>query len=551
MGTERKAGESHWCKPAKHHCSQSDDELYQIQTSLAGGTALILPFAVVPRAGITSLLLLSLEQGKKLFVQAIEEKISQNKELINFLRGNVRSNIGMLGIAQKDHAQSYAPCQLLMGEPFSRYLVSFTLSFQAAREKLRNYIFDKTNAHNLLLYEVKRRGQALEGLQRRLQFLKDMEAADKKYLSVLQIIRQLENNIEKMVMKISTGEKIYYLYLKMMDFLKDVSIPTFWKVLKVMTIVLPSIFLNGCAVFQADMTNMEMQLVAEKKYRENSLNFKKKQIDKIRVKDTTAERHRRAVTVSFFAASSCHTGVKLEPSKAQMEYQSRVTSDVEKVKCAVECSHLWDISGRFLAQQKSTENLQQQIKECDQKRKELEAKLRELELERAELKFHQTPTLVSSKKLEEELKKNLEQEETRLEQTQTQMLKNQKLLLRFENGVDNLFVRLYGVTVPNEVCAQNTLLQQNTTHWLPMDLPAMASFVKVRNFLEETTKAEPQNLKISFEDEEDVVRDAFDFADKDQSFVPNREEIKKQGLNLIESKTRTSKKKQRGARKNP
>lgn len=44
---------------------------------------------------------------------------------------------------------------------------------------------------------------------------------------MLQIIRQLENNIEKMMMKINTGEKIYYLYLKMMDFLKDVSTPTF------------------------------------------------------------------------------------------------------------------------------------------------------------------------------------------------------------------------------------------------------------------------------------------------------------------------------------
>lgn len=78
-----------------------------------------------------------------------------------------------------------------MGDPFSRYLVSFTLSFQAAREKLRNYIFDKTNVHNLLLYEVKRRGQTLEGLQRRLQFLKDVEAADKKCQKQMQVTRAL------------------------------------------------------------------------------------------------------------------------------------------------------------------------------------------------------------------------------------------------------------------------------------------------------------------------------------------------------------------------
>ncbi|XP_019366482.1 PREDICTED: coiled-coil domain-containing protein 183 [Gavialis gangeticus] len=525
------------------------------------------------------------EQGKKLFVQAIEEKISQNKELINFLRGNVRSNIGMLGIAQKhDQMMILEACQ----EQKQMKMCLARSTVEAAREKLRNYIFDKTNVHNLLLYEVKRRGQALEGLQRRLQFLKDMEAADKKCQKQMQIIRQLENNIEKMMMKISTGEKIYYLYLKMMDFLKDelAYLPLELNALQHMVEVY-HVELRGMKLMAldnteateaatADMTNMEMQLIAEKKYRENSLNFKKKQIDKIRVKDTTAERHRRVtrrdINMDFptLLPRESLKGVKLEPSKAQMEYQSRVTSDVEKVKCAVECSHLWDISGRFLAQQKSTENLQQQIKECDQKRKELEAKLRELELERAELKFHQTPTLVSSKKLEEELKKNLEQEETRLEQTQAQMLKNQKLLLCFENGVDNLFVRLYGVTVPNEgdihvdttdtyeklkFCETKLLHLTKVTSNLPSYNFSREenneSFVKVRNFLEETTKAEPQNLKISFEDEEDAVRDAFDFADKDQSFVPNREEIKKQGLNLIESKTRTSKKKQRGARKNP
>uniref|UniRef100_A0A8C8RHV3 Uncharacterized protein n=1 Tax=Pelusios castaneus TaxID=367368 RepID=A0A8C8RHV3_9SAUR len=34
----------------------------------------------------------------------------------------------------------------------------------------------------------------------------------------------------------------------------------------------------------------------------------------------------------------------------------------------------------------------------------------------------------------------------------------------------------------------------------------LQTFVKVRNFLEESTRNERQNLKISFEDEEDAVR---------------------------------------------
>ncbi|KAG6923656.1 coiled-coil domain containing 183, partial [Chelydra serpentina] len=174
----------------------------------------------------------------------------------------------------------------------------------------------------------------------------------------------------------------------------------------------------------------------------------------------------------------------------------------------------------------------------------------------------------SSRKLEEELKKNLEEEEVRLHQVHTQMLKNQELLLSFENGVDNLLIRLCGITVPGQgdsrVDTSDTYekLQFCETKLLHLtkvttNLPSYnfsreennETYVKVRNFLEESTRNERQNLKISFEDEEDAVRDAFDFADIDHSYVPNRDEIKRQGARLIETMTKAAKKKQRGGRK--
>uniref|UniRef100_A0A8C3S5R9 Coiled-coil domain-containing protein 183 n=1 Tax=Chelydra serpentina TaxID=8475 RepID=A0A8C3S5R9_CHESE len=404
--------------------------------------------------------------------------------------------------------------------------------FQAAREKLQNSIFDRMNVHNVLLYEVKRRGGMLEGLQRN-------EATQDP--SVLQVIRQLENNIEKMLMKIRTGEKIYYLYLKMVDFLKDelAQLPLQLNVLQHMVEVyhvelkgMRLMAVDATEATEVDMTNMETEFIAERKFRENSLNFQKKQIDRIRVKDAS-ERHRRTVSPLLMSRDSLK-GAKLEASKAQIEYQAQVTSEVDKIKYAVQCSHLWDIAGRFLAQQKTGENLQQQIVECEQKRGELKAELKKLELERAELKFHQTPSSIRL-----QLKKNLEEEEVRLHQVHTQMLKNQELLLSFENGVDNLLIRLCGITVPGQVCALNPLLP----------VTVLSTYVKVRNFLEESTRNERQNLKISFEDEEDAVRDAFDFADIDHSYVPNRDEIKRQGARLIETMTKAAKKKQRGGRK--
>lgn len=49
-----------------------------------------------------------------------------------------------------------------------------------------------------------------------------------------------------------------------------------------------------------------------------------------------------------------------------------------------------DIAGRFMAQKKCEENLQQQIAESEKKRRGLKSQLKALELQRAELTFHQS-----------------------------------------------------------------------------------------------------------------------------------------------------------------
>lgn len=57
----------------------------------------------------------------------------------------------------------------------------------------------------------------------------------------------------------------------------------------------------------------------------------------------------------------------------------------------------------------------------------------------------------SSLKLEDDLRENLHKELDRLHKAQDQVLKNQGLLLLFENGVDNLIMRLCSISVPGQV----------------------------------------------------------------------------------------------------
>lgn len=58
---------------------------------------------------------------------------------------------------------------------------------QVAREKLRKYVFDRVNVHNVLIHLVRRRGQKLESMQLELASLRSQPAATKEELHLLQV----------------------------------------------------------------------------------------------------------------------------------------------------------------------------------------------------------------------------------------------------------------------------------------------------------------------------------------------------------------------------
>nr|XP_034969606.1 coiled-coil domain-containing protein 183 [Zootoca vivipara] len=521
------------------------------------------------------------EQGRKLFAQGAEENVGKNKYLLGYLRGDVRQGAHELDLSIKyDHATITRACRDRKREKVA--LAEYTV--EQARATLSSYVFSRMNTHNALLYEVKRRGTHLEELQVILRGLIALETPGPEAQAQLREIRRLENSVEKTRVLIATAENAHMLYRKMLDVLKDelshlpLILDDLQKRVEVYQVELQGVRLmtldttEAMEAAQADMLNTETELVAEKKFRDNSLNIQKKQIERIRSKDAS-ERHRRTLQgrrdMDFpsLMGREGMRGARLEASKAMIEYQGLVTAEVDKIKAAVQCSHLWDIAGRFLAQKKSEEDLQQQIAECERRRRELKSHLKALELERAELKFHPAPGALSSQKLTEELGAALEEESRRLAEAQHHVSQNQELLLLFENGVNNLAIRLCGVHVAGQdefrgeawdifqklqFCEGRLLhlfkVAAQPLHFDFSQEESNETFVQVRNVLEESTREEPQNLRITFKDDEDV-REAFNFADIDHSYLPGREEIKKQGLKLIDDKTKVVKKKQRGASK--
>ncbi|XP_065551118.1 coiled-coil domain-containing protein 183-like [Lathamus discolor] len=419
--------------------------------------------------------------------------------------------------------------------------------------------------------------------------------------------------------------------------------------------------LRAARVAKEHKARMEAQFRAERELRARTLAARKERVDRRWLKEAEERllkaqtRHDVARDLLSLPEQDPLVAAKPEATKSRLERDAWLTEKMEKAKAAVQCSCLWgylpssvprapqgpscagrdgtavlhdtnlqrflwflgqkppqdrgpdpDVPGRLLAQQKSLAALEQYLRGRQEKQQELKKALKELEMQRDELKFRQPAD--TSRGLEEELRTRLQWEEARLAERRAQLLRSQETLLDFANGLDSLWGRLRGITVPGQehsikaVGAHEKLQQceqklqylvQRVAHLPPCShseddevpggsIPAALSgdphrlsrvaqpkpssqledggargrshgaaqapvalgstFVKVRQLLEKTLLNEPQNQKVSLEDVCMRVQDDSDFGDNQSSLVLSREDIKKQGLRLIESKKKSKRK---------
>ncbi|XP_010607149.1 coiled-coil domain-containing protein 183 isoform X2 [Fukomys damarensis] len=508
------------------------------------------------------------EQCRALQVQGIKEKTAQNKATLGLLRSNIRRGKHEWASAMKYDQRAIAKA---CGKDVPTRLAQGRSTMEVAREKLRKYVFDRVNVHNALIHLVRLRGERLESLQLEFTRLRRQPEATKEEARLL----QLENSIEKTTIKITTSQNIRLLYVDLLEYLK--------KVLAGYPVVLDKLQnrVIGYGSELSDMTILsqdammitdevkrntrqgEATFIQERRARENRLNQQKKLIDKIHTKEAS-EKLRRGHRDLDFPNSRMSTDTLMkrkETSEMDIQYQANVTASVERVKSAVQCSHLWDIAGRFLAQKNTEENLELQMEDCEDRRAQLGALIKKLQLEEVLLKFHQAPSSISFKSVEEKMNNMLKEEEARLQLAHSNMTKSQQLLLIIQTGIDNLYIRLIGITLPasqKEAVPSGILDVHSKLAYCERKLTHLADRVqalsrteevntKVKDALESSTLKERYNTKISFENLEEDVIESFQFADMDldHSYIPSRAEIKKQAQWLIEGKLKAPKKKKK------
>ncbi|XP_028912318.1 coiled-coil domain-containing protein 183-like isoform X2 [Ornithorhynchus anatinus] len=503
------------------------------------------------------------EQGRVLHTQSSKQRVNQNKDTVGLLQGSIRQRTREWQMARKHDERSIS---WAFREEHLLKLATNKTSMESVQQKLQKYIYDRVKVHDALVHLLRRRAAVLEDLQRELLRLRRLEEPSKETELQHQRIRQLENSIEKMEMKCSSAQSIHQMYENSLASLKQelASYPSklsnmanmvgaYQSALQDMTQMAQET-IEITEVTKLDAAKAETALIAEHEAQESQLNAQKKQVDKAWVRDT-GDRHRqsRRDTDFSFLGEDLTKGKNPEPSKSQMEYEAQIISEVEKVKTAVQCSNIWDITGRFQAQKVTEEKLVQQIAECEQKRKELKALLHKLDLERTELKYHQTPSSIRYKQMEEQLKQKLEAEEARRQQASRSVEKNQELMLTVQNGIDNLFMRLCSISVPGEedvptdfkdTFKKLEFCQRKLVHLVSVskDVPP-EEVEKVKHVLEKLAQEDKLNRKVPFEDQDTEITETFNYADMEDYYVPTREEIKRQGKNLIEAKLKASKKK--------
>nr|XP_021527075.1 coiled-coil domain-containing protein 183 [Aotus nancymaae] len=413
------------------------------------------------------------EQCWALQIQGVKESMNQNKATLALLHSKIRRGAQDWALAKKYDQRTISKA---CGKNVPLRLAHCHSTMEVIRHKLRKYVFDRVNAHNLLIHLVRRRGEKLESMQLELASLQSQTAASKEELRLRQIIRQLENNIEKTMIKITTGQNIHLLYLDLLDYLKKV--------------------LAGYPTKLDELQNLVVTYCSELS------DMKIMSQDAMMITDEVKALPAR----------------RKETSTAEMEYQTLVTATVESVKSAVRCSHVSDIAGRFLAQRNTEENLELQLEDGEERRLRLKALVKQLELEEAKLKFRQSPSSMSFRSIEK-MTDMLKEEEERLQLTHSNVTKAQKLLLAIQTGVDNLYARLMGIPLPSaqrEVAPSDALDLSSKLASCEGKLTYLADKVrtvsrteeantKVRDALESSTLKEKYNTRISFEDPEDMI----------------------------------------------
>uniref|UniRef100_A0A4W5JFD3 Coiled-coil domain containing 183 n=1 Tax=Hucho hucho TaxID=62062 RepID=A0A4W5JFD3_9TELE len=403
------------------------------------------------------------------------------------------------------------------GRTLSRSLPKPGLSMESIVEREKRRRCTLIEQHNGLQCSVRAKGSQLLEMEQAMKALEldsNMDGDEQHYD---QRVRELENSLEKMTIKITEAERIQKTYLRVCDHL------------------------------HREVREMPMAL----DQLQNSVVSGQTELGKVAHMSHTAvaavdcTKVRRGTIREGLAEETAHIRAQqTAPVSTATQYIVKLVEDIDALREALSCTDLQELETRLVSQKAIREQLHNQMTQCEELVRQSMETLAALELQYAHLKFSAGPSSDRFERLKEEMQAKLEQEEERCSHWEDKLGKAQSVLHGVEKGVNNLFFRMSCMKVsPRELGGLDVIeklreigarLPTLQTTALEKTEENTADHEKVWSFLEQSTTMEPRNYKRTSSPVYDSTsEDTFQFRSQEDCSL-SREEIKRRSIQLIE-----------------
>ncbi|KAJ4931371.1 hypothetical protein JOQ06_025668 [Pogonophryne albipinna] len=418
-------------------------------------------------------------------------------------------------------------------------------------KRKRNYLI---NEHNRLKFAVKEKEARLKTLQKTLQTMDAQPAASNTEDACRQRIRQLENNLDKMKVKIIEAREIQTAYEHIRENLQQ-EVRDIYGVLeqKEQAVAVGQTKLDkaskqsqtaaaaaGCTLGR--VLQMECETMGKK--REMDLELCELSAEEKELK-------RQMETLGQLGTQRLREQQRYDVCGASRS-DMKLMEDMEALREALGCADVQELVSKVVSQQATQQLLLSEVTRCEELTRQEDAALTQLHLQHAELKFSSKPAASRFDGLKGEMEAKLNQEMFRVRRLHGALQKSQDLLATVERGVNNLYFRMSCLPVQelsSASCAESLDKVKDISNRLPTLLQRASQHKaeisgldqeRVHSLLEQLNQMESRNVK-----RPSTPIHSPEVSDDEDECCPSRVEIKSSSMRLVESEQNKS----RGKRK--
>ncbi|KAL2092637.1 hypothetical protein ACEWY4_012435 [Coilia grayii] len=459
---------------------------------------------------------------------------------------------------------------------------------QSIVEKQQRRLCTMVEQYNALQHTLRLRESQLQKMERTMKCLEldsnpDMD--ERHYDQARQIldhgiynrVRQLENCLEKMSIKITEAENIHNTYIEVQEHLRREVRETPLVLEKLQSAVIRGqtelshvAQMSHAAQAAVESTKgmlvqLERQLVMERRALESELHSKhqeKKKEVEARMEREDGERRvshapgklkdqrkadgaKDALTDIIDSAAFREVQQSATQPNTQQSHV-KLVKEMDYLKEALSCTDLQELESRLVSQRAMREQLHTQIRQCEEQIAQRQQGLATLELQYAQSKFKPGAGSGRYKQMQAALYAELEQERQRCWEWEAKLGKARTVLQRVEQGVNNLFYLMTCLSNQEEATeAPRDAVEklQEIDSRLP-SLPASeleqtkegGGSDKLWTFLVQSTMMEPRNCKRANSPAYNSnTEDTFQFRSQEEDYSLSRDEIKRRNKQLIEA----------------